>query len=63
MEKILPYLPQIIKILTQLITNIIEITKGMSEEETKKYLDMTFDDITAKERLKRNADGKLEWSE
>ena len=62
MEALLPYLPQLITFALKLGTHAIEMFKTMSPAEIQEYLDKTYDEIAVKKRLRRNADGKLEWN-
>ncbi|MGR3310675.1 MAG: hypothetical protein ACUZ77_07855 [Candidatus Brocadiales bacterium] len=62
MEALLPYLPQLITFAIRLGTGVVEMLKTMSAEEIQEYLDKAYDDIAVKKRLRRNADGKLEWN-
>ncbi len=62
MGALLPYLPQLITFAIRLGTSVVEMLKTMSAEEIQEYLDKAYDDIAVKKRLRRNADGKLEWN-
>lgn len=62
MEALLPYLPQLISFAIKLGNSVLEMTRDMTPEEMQKYLDKTYDEIAVKKRLRRNEDGKLEWS-
>lgn len=63
MEALIPYLPQLVAFSIKLGIAAVEMFRTMSNEEIQEYLDKVYDDIAVKKRLKRNADGKLEWSE
>lgn len=62
MEALIPYLPQLVVFSIKLGIAAVEMFRTMSNEEIQEYLDKVYDDIAVKKRLKRNADGKLEWS-
>ena len=61
MEALIPYLPQLVAFSIKLGIAAVEMFRTMSNEEIQEYLDKVYDDIAVKKRLKRNADGKLEW--
>lgn len=61
MEALIPYLPQLVAFSIKLGIAAVEMLRTMSNEEIQEYLDKVYDDIAVKKRLKRNADGKLEW--
>ncbi|HHT9124275.1 MAG TPA: hypothetical protein ACFYD6_00485 [Candidatus Brocadiia bacterium] len=63
MEALLPYLPQLIAFAIRLGIDVMEMFKTMTDEEIQKYLDKVYDDIAVKKRLRRNAEGKLEWTQ
>lgn len=62
MEVLLPYLPQLISFAIKLGSSILEMTREMTTEEMQRILDKSYDEIAVKKRLRRNVDGKLEWS-
>lgn len=61
MEKLLPFLPQLVGFALKLGSAILEMTRDMTSEEMQKYLDMSYDEIAVKKRLKRDSNGKLIW--
>lgn len=62
MEALLPYLPQLISFAIKLGVASIEMFKTMTNEEVQEWLDKTYDEIAVKKRLRRNAEGRLEWN-
>ncbi len=61
MERLLPYLPQLITFAIKLGSSILEMTRELTLEEMQRMLDKTYDEIAVKERLRRNADGVFKW--
>lgn len=62
MEKLLPYLPQLISFALRLGNTALEISKEATPEDMQRFLDMAYEEIAVKKRLKQNENGKWIWN-